>query len=306
MEFEKSRENSILYPRRFEYFSPRTLREASHLLKKYKGEAKVLAGGHSLIPLMKLRLASPKYVVDINRIEGLDFVKRTKNYLRIGALTRYYELEDSDLIRESCPILLEAVQTIGDTQVRSRGTLGGNLSHADPANDLPVVMLALDATYIVKGLGEQRVIKASEFYTDLFTTKLRSGEILIEARVPIIYSPFSASQSSAGSFQKFERRTGDFAIVSVALQIAVDEEGICNYAGIGLGAVGPTPIKAREAEKLLVGKRITADRILAVAEKCKEISNPMSDLSGSVEYKKEMVKVFVSRALNQAKQRIGL
>lgn len=287
-----------MYPRRFEYFSPRTLHEASSILRKYKGDAKVLAGGHSLIPLMKLRLASPKYLVDINRIDGLDYIKKTRNHLRIGALTRYYEIEDSDVIKECCPIIAEAVRTIGDAQVRSRGTLGGNLSHADPANDLPVVMLALGSNFVVKGLSEQRFIKASEFYTDLFTTVLRNGEILTEARIPL------SSSKSAGSFQKFERRCGDFAIVSAAVQLALDDEGRCEYAGIGLGAVGPTPIKAKEAEKLLLGRKITEDTMLAAAEKCKEISSPTSDLSGSAEYKRQMVKVFVSRALHHAGQKI--
>jgi len=289
-----------LYPRQFEYFAPETLREASLILRKYKADAKVLAGGHSLIPLMKLRLASPKYIVDINRIEGMDYVKKVGNSLRIGALTRYYEIEGSKVIKECCPIITEAVRTIGDSQVRSRGTLGGNLSHADPANDLPVVMLALDAKFVVKGLTEPRVIKASEFYTDVFTTALRNSEILTEARIPLSLS------KSSGSFQKFERRAGDFAIVSAAVQLSLDDRGRCKYAGIGLGAVGPTPIKAKEAEKILLGKAITEDTILAAAEKCKEISSPSSDLSGSSEYKRQMVKVFVSRALHHASRRIGI
>lgn len=260
----------------------------------------MLAGGYSLIPLMKLRLASPKYVVDINRINGLDYVKKTGNTLRIGALTRYYEIEGSGVIEKSCHILTETVRSIGDAQVRSRGTAGGNLSHGDPANDLPVAMLALDAEYTIRGPSKQRTIKASKFYTDVFTTALRIGEILTEVRVRI------PGTKSGGSFQKFERRAGDFSIVSAAAQLTLDNQDKCKYAGIALGAVSSTPIKVQEAEKLLTGKVITEDEIEQAAEKCKEISSPTSDLSGSAEYKRDMVKVFAQRALLVALERAKL
>ena len=283
-----------MHPRSFEYFAPKTLHEASVLLTKYKDNAKVLAGGHSLIPLMKLRLASPEYIVDINRIGALDYIKKTGSKLRIGALTRYYQLEDSKVVAKVCPLITEAVGLIGDAQVRSRGTIGGNLSHADPANDLPVAMLALDAEFVLRGLKKQRIVKASKFYTDVFTTVLRTGEILSEVRVNV--SPIK----SGGCFQKFERRAGDFAIVSVAAQLALDREGLCRYVGIGLGAVGPTPLKALGAEKLLLGRRITGELIEAAADKCSELSTPSEDLSGSVEYKKDMVKVFAKRAIRKA------
>jgi aerobic carbon-monoxide dehydrogenase medium subunit len=283
-----------LHPREFEYFAPKTLREASLLLKKHKDSAKVLAGGCSLIPLMKLRLASPKYIVDINRIGGLDYVKRTGNTLRIGALTRYYEIEYSDVIKRSCPILAETVRSIGDPQVRSRGTVGGNMSHGDPANDLPVAMLALDAELVIKGPSKQRTIRASKFYTDVFTTTLSTGEILTEIRLHI------PGMKTGGSFQKFERRAGDFAIVSAAAQLTLDNQNRCKYAGISLGAVGPTPIKVQEAEKLLIGKEITEDMIRGAAEKCKQASNPTSDLSGSAEYKRDMVQVFAQHAIHEA------
>ncbi len=287
----------LLHPREFEYFAPKTLHEASLLLKKHKSDSKVLAGGYSLIPLMKLRLASPKYVVDINRINGLDYVKKAGNTLRIGALTRYHEIEYSDAIKRSCPILAETVRGIGDAQVRSRGTVGGNLSHGDPANDLPVAMLALDAEFTIRGPSKQRTIKASKFYTDVFTTALRVGEILTEVKFRI------PGTKSGGSFQKFERRAGDFAIVSAAAQLTLDNQDKCKYVGIGLGAVSSTPIKVQEAEKLLIGKVITKDAIERAAEKCKEVSSPTSDLSGSAEYKRDMVKVFAQRALHTALER---
>ncbi|MGI0080999.1 MAG: FAD binding domain-containing protein, partial [Nitrososphaerales archaeon] len=203
----------------------------------------------------------------------------------------------SPAIKRFCPIVAETVETIGDAQVRSRGTVGGNLSHGDPANDLPVAMLSLDAEFVVRGRNAQRTIKASKFYKDVFTTALRIGEILTEAKIPV------PGSKSGGSFQKFERRVGDFAIVSAAVQLTLDDHDKCRYVGIGLGSVGTTPIKVKEAERLLAGERITKDLVERAGDKCREICNPSSDLSGSAEYKRDMVRVFVERALYTALDR---
>jgi carbon-monoxide dehydrogenase medium subunit len=283
-----------LHPRSFEYFAPQTIRETIALLNKYKDEAKILAGGHSLIPLMKLRLASPKYILDINRIPGLSYIKESGKDIRIGALTRYYEIESSGLLKKYYPIFPETAQMIGDVQVRNMGTLGGNVVHADPANDFPVTMVAVGAEFVVRGPRGQRTIKANEFFLDVFTTKLKFNEVLTEIRVPL------PPPRSGGSFQKFERKAGDFAIVTSAVQISLDNQGRCKNVGIGLGAAGPTVIKAVEAEKVFVGHRPEAELVERAADRCSDVSHPTSDIRGSAEYKKEMVKVFFKRAFYKA------
>lgn len=286
-----------MIPQAFEYLVPKTLPEAISLLQQYGSEAKILAGGHSLIPMMKLRLATPAYIININGIPGLDYIKESDGYLRIGALTREAELEESDLICSKYPIIHDTAKVIADPQVRNMATVGGNLAHGDPANDHPATMLALKAQVVVTGAEGERIIPMDEFFTDFFTTALQPDEILTEIQIPIPPS------GSGGAYLKLERKVGDFATVGVAAQVMLDKDGVCQKAGIGLTHVGPTPLKAKRAEDLLSGKKLDEVIIKQAAQLAAEDSKPTSDLRAPEEYKRAMVKELTRRALSFAIER---
>ena len=288
-----------MIPPKFEYFAPTTVHEALTLLRQYGAEAKLLSGGQSLIPLMKLRLAMPAYLIDINRIPGLDQLQEQNGFLSIGALTREADLERSELVRTKYPIVCDTARVIGDPLVRNLATIGGNLAHADPANDHPATMLALGAEIVATGLDGERTIPAAEFFTDFFTTALRPDEMLTAIRIP------APAAGSGGTYVKLERKVGDFAIVGVAVQVTIDASGICTRAGIGLTNVAPTPLKVHAAEAFLQGKRLDQNSIQQAAQLAAEASRPEADLRGSVEYKRDMVRVLTTRALTGALQRAG-
>ena len=286
-----------MIPPQFEYFAPTTLHEALTLLRQYGSEAKLLSGGQSLIPLMKLRLATPAYLIDINRIPGLDHLHERNGFLCIGALTREADLEHSELVRTHYPIVCDTARVIGDPLVRNLATIGGNLAHADPANDHPATLLALEAEIVATGLDGERIIPAAEFFTDFFTTALRPDEILTEIRIP------APTAGSGGAYIKLERKVGDFAIVGVAAQMTIDATGICTRAGIGLTNVGPTPLKVHSAEAFLQGKRLDQDSITQAAQLAAQAARPEADLRGSIAYKRDMVRVLTTRALTRALER---
>src|SRR5438552_5797086 len=226
-----------MIPPKFEYFAPTTVHEALILLRTHGSEAKLLSGGQSLIPLMKLRLATPAYLIDINRIPGLDQLQERNGFLSIGALTREADLERSEFVRARYPIVCDTARVIGDPLVRNLATIGGNLAHADPANDHPATMLALGAEIVATGLHGERIIPAAEFFTDFFTTALHPDEMLTAIRIP------APAAGSGGTYVKLERKVGDFAIVGVAAQVSINASGICTRAGIGLTNVPPIPLK---------------------------------------------------------------
>jgi carbon-monoxide dehydrogenase medium subunit len=286
-----------MIPRSFEYFSPRTLEEAIALLQKLGPEAKLLSGGQSLIPMMKLRLLSPEYIVDINRIPGLDYITENNGHLRIGCLTREHELESSDVIKSKFPILSDTAKVIADPLVRSQATVCGNLAHGDPANDHPATMLALGASVVATGPKGQREIAIRDFFPGLFTTALEPEEILTEIKIP--FPP----PRSGGAYLKLERKVGDYATAGVAVQITLDDAGTCTRAGIGLTNVGMTPIKATQAEASLVGKQLDAAAIQQAAQLAASESQPMDDIRGSADYKRDLVRVLTTRALNTALDR---
>jgi carbon-monoxide dehydrogenase medium subunit len=290
-------EVSGMIPAKFEYFSPTTLQEALALLRTYGEEAKVLSGGQSLIPLMKLRLASPSYLIDINRIPGLDFIEERDGYLRLGALTREATLEDSQLLRTKYPIVVETSAVIADPLVRNLATLGGNLAHADPANDHPATMLALEAEVIAVGPDGGRTIPITQFFSGYFTTALRPNEILTVIRLPM------PPARSGGAYVKLERKVGDFAIVGVAAHVTLDTTGACAQAGIGLTNVGSVPLKALQAEAFLRGRHLDLETIKQAALLAAEAADPEADLRGSVAYKRDLVRVLTTRALQRAVQR---
>jgi carbon-monoxide dehydrogenase medium subunit len=286
-----------MIPASFEYAAPQALDAAIALLQEHGANAKILAGGHSLIPLMKLRLATPGYLIDINHITGLDGIREADGFLRIGALVREADLEDSDLVQRRCPLLVDASSVIADPLVRNLATVGGNLAHADPANDHPAVMLALNALIVATGAEGERRIPIQEFFVDTFETALGPAELLTEILIP------SPPPRSGGSYQKLERKVGDYAIAGVAAQLTLAEDGTIAAAGIGLTNVGPTAIKALDAGATLIGRQPTPDVLAEAARAAASAADPTSDLRGPADYKRDMVRVLTVRALNQALER---
>jgi aerobic carbon-monoxide dehydrogenase medium subunit len=288
-----------MIPPSFEYLRPKTIPEAVAMLKEHGAEAKILSGGQSLIPMMKLRLARPGFLIDINCIAGLSYVREEGGYLKIGGLTREAELEASPLVRTRYPILLDTAHVIADPQVRNMATVGGNLAHGDPANDHPATMIALGAQVVATGPKGERVISIESFFLSLFSTALQQEEILTEIRIP------APPARSGGAYFKMERKVGDFATAAVAVQLTQDDKGTCQKVGIGLTNVGPTPVKARKAEQFLRGKKLDEANIKQAAQLAADESAPSPDLRGPVEYKKGLVKELTKRALTRALERAG-
>ena len=282
----------------FDYSKPSTLAEAISLLQQLGDEAKILAGGHSLIPMMKFRLATPAHLIDINGLSDLEYIKEDSGYLKIGALTRETALEKSDLIESKYPIIFDTTKMIADPQVRNLATLGGNLAHGDPANDHPATMIALKAQIVATGASGSRNIPIDQFFIAIFETALKSDEILTEIQIPV------PASGTGGAYIKLERKVGDYATAGVAAVVTV-VGGICQSAGIGLTNVGSTPIKAKAAEDYLAGKTLDENSINEAAQLAADASDPGEDLRGSVEYKKAMVKVLTKRALSRAAERAG-
>ena len=283
-----------MIPRSFEYSAPGTLNEAISLLQKLGSDAKILSGGQSLIPMMKLRLASPPHIVDLNRIPGLDYITETDGVLRIGALVRESDLEHSELVRSRFPILVDTTSVIADQLVRNQATVCGNLAHGDPANDHPATMLALGASVVALGPSGEREIPVESFFPGLFTTALQPDEILTEIRIPI------PPPSSGGAYLKMERKVGDYATAGVAVQITLDGSGACSSAGIGLTNVGFTPLKARKTEAFVTGKALDEATIKQASVLAASEAQPVDDIRGSADYKRDLVRVLTVRALNRA------
>jgi len=295
-----AKKGEFMRPARFEYFTPHTVDEALNLLEKYGEEAKVLAGGLSLVPLMKLRLAAPQYIVDITNVPTLSYVvENGDGGLCIGALTTHYTLETSSLVKFKCPVLSEAASGLGDTQVRNRGTIGGNLCHADPACEYLSVVLALNAELKAVSSKGERTIKVADFFLDLFTTSLEPTELVSEVKVP----PMLPNTGEA--YQKLFQRSGDFAIVAVAVVMTLGEGNVCKAVSVGLGCVAPTPVRAEEAEKALLGKTVSDKLIDEASEVATRGIKPTTDIHASAEYRTEMTKVITRRALKAAFVRAG-
>jgi carbon-monoxide dehydrogenase medium subunit len=286
-----------MIPAQFEYHAPRSLDEAIALLGEKGDAAKVLAGGQSLIPAMRFRLAMPEVLVDINRISQLDYVREQADYLAIGALTRETALEDSPLVAESYPLLLDTARVVADPLVRRMATVGGNLAHADPANDHPATMLAYAAQVVVRGPAGERVIGIDDFFTGLFECAIRPGEILTEIRSP------RPGPTSGGGYVKIERKVGDYAVSAVAVQLSMRGD-VCESIRIGLTNVNPTPMRALDAEQSLTGKPLTEEYLEAAGALAASACDPSADLRGSVEYKRDLTRVVLKRAVRLAASRV--
>ncbi len=281
-----------MLPSRFEYHRPDSLEEALQLLAEHGDEAKVLAGGQSLIPVMKLRLAAPAHLIDIGRL-GMDSIAEADGRLAIGALARHRDLERSDLLKARYPVMAAAAPLISDPIVRNLGTIGGSLCHADPAGDWGSVMLALQASVVLRSGRGERELPITEFLEDTFTTALEPDEILTEVRVP------QPAGSSGGTYLKMERKVGDFATVAAAVHLSLSD-GTIERAGIGLTAVGSKNLQATDAEASLAGAEPTEAAFAEAGRLAAEASSPVTDVRGSADYKRHVVDVYVRRGLARA------
>lgn len=285
-----------MIPPAFEYHAPRSVAEAIGLLSTLGDEAKILAGGHSLLPMMKLRFAAPATLIDINRIPELRGISEQSGLIRIGAMTSENELIASQLLKDKLPLLGEAAKLIADPQVRNRGTIGGDIAHGDPGNDHPALAMALDATFVLQGPKGERTVKAVDFFHGTYMTALAEDEIL----TAILIAPFAAGTGYA--YQKLKRKTGDWATAGAAVVLRMSG-GVVSHAAIGLTNVAPTALRARDAEAVLIGKPINAASMQAAADAVRAICDPAEDLRGDAEYKTAMAGEMTKRAISAAAAR---
>jgi carbon-monoxide dehydrogenase medium subunit len=285
-----------MIPGAFDYHRPTSLDEAISLLDQSGGDAKILAGGQSLIPAMRFRLALPETLIDINRIGDLDYLREENGHLAIGGLTRESALEESAAVQSSYPLLADTARVIADPLVRNLATVGGNLAHADPANDHPATMLAYGATVVANGPGGERTISIDDFFTGLFETALEPNEILTEIRIP------SPGPNAGGAYVKVERKVGDYAVSAVAVQLALEGETVA-AARIGLTNVSPVPMRANGAEQALVGGSPSPETLEAAGQAAAAECDPSADLRGSVDYKRDLTRVLTKRAITAAVER---
>jgi carbon-monoxide dehydrogenase medium subunit len=283
-------------PPAFDYVAPRSVREAISLLSSLGDDAKLLAGGHSLLPMMKLRFAQPGTLIDINRIPELRGIREEGGVIRIGAMTTETELIESKLLQDRLPLLPEAAKLIADPQVRNRGTIGGDIAHGDPGNDHPALAMALDATFVLQGPNGERQVKAVDFFHGTYMTELAENEIL----TAILIAPFESVTGYC--YQKLKRKTGDWATAGAAVVLRM-ASGVVTHASIGLTNVAPTALRAREAEAALVGKAITAASLDAAVAAVRAACDPAEDLRGDAEYKTAMAGEMTRRAIQAAAAR---
>ncbi len=285
-----------MIPRPFEYHAPTSLPDVFALLDRYGDEAKLLAGGHSLLPMMKLRFAAPGHLIDLNKVPELRGIKIHGSEIHIGSMTTENEIIFSALLTEHLPLLAEVARQISDPQVRYKGTIGGDISHGDPANDHPAVMLALDASFVLSGAGGERVVPASSFFLGTYETALAPSEVMTQIRIPL------PAKGSGAAYAKLKRKTGDFATAAAAVVVRL-EHGVCAAARIALTNVGPTPLFAENAAKFLTGKTIDATVASEAARLAMAICEPAADLRGDETYKTAMTGQMVERALKTALSR---
>jgi carbon-monoxide dehydrogenase medium subunit len=286
-----------MIPTQFDYLTPKTLDEAIGLLAQHPDEAKLLAGGHSLIPAMKLRLATPQILIDLGRIKDLSYIREEGGQIRIGAMTTHYRLESSDRLREICPLLPECAAQIGDVQVRNKGTIGGSLAHSDPAGDWPAAIIALDAELVAVGAGGERVIKAGDFFVDMLTTALEAGEILREIRINAPVGRFGQA------YLKVPQPASGFAVVGVAVNLTRDNDGACASAGVGVTGVASKVYRASAVEKALTGSALDDQAIAAAAAHATDGVSVNGDLYASDAYRSHLAQVYTRRAIESATSR---
>jgi len=281
-------------PSAFEYHNPQSVQEAVGLLDRYGDEAKIIAGGQSLVPMMNFRLARPEILIDINGIKELEYIKTEGDELVIGALTRERDIEKSPLVIEQFPFLAKAISYIGHSAIRNRGTIGGSLVHADPSAELPTALCALNGKLKVVGSSGEKILEPEEFFLTYLTTSLEPSDLLTEVRIPAL------PENTGWSFSELSRRSGDFAVVAVGILLFSEAPGVCREARIAMGGVAPTPVRAQEAEALLAGKKLSEKLIAKAAQQAAEETDTEPDYHASAEYRMDMARVFVKKGLQQA------
>ena len=286
-----------MIPGHFDYVRPADLAETLRILQDREGEAKLLSGGYSLIPLIKLRLAQPALLVDLRDVAGLDGIGETDDYLRIGARTTHRQIHEAEVVRNGYPLLHDVTGVIGDPQVRNWGTIGGSVAHADPASDWPAVLLATSATIVCRSQSGERTIAARDFFLDTFQTAIEPTEVLTEVRIP------RRPRGSGGAYVKLERKVGDFATVGVAIVVRLGTDGVIGNAGIGLTGVAETPFAATDAEAVLAGNAPSEEVFRRAADAAAAQSRPAGDVRGPVEYKRAMAAELTMRSLRLAVER---
>lgn len=286
-----------MIPANFTYHKATSVKDAIALSQTHGDEAKYMSGGHSLLPMMKLRFATPEHIIDISKIEGLSYIKEEDGLLKIGALTTQTEMEHSELIKGDYPIFSDAIRLTADPSVRNIGTIGGNIAHGDAANDQPALMLAMRATVIAEGVDGEKSIPIDEFFHGFYMTALEPSDVLVEIQVP------QMKKGSGGAYHKVERKVGDYATAGVAVYLVLDDDGVCQEIGIGLTNVSAVPMRLERGEELLQGKKITDDLIDQVGVMASEDCEPTSDLRGSEAYKRSIVNTITKRMLHAALER---
>jgi carbon-monoxide dehydrogenase medium subunit len=280
-------------PGSFEYYAPRSLNDALSFLTAHKDDAKILSGGQSLLPLMKMRLSKPGFIVDIGRIPGLDAIVEESNHILIGALATHAQIESSDLLKQKCPLLPQTATTIADVQVRNCGTIGGSIAHADPAGDWPATIMALDAEIKIVGTNGERWVKAPDFFLGLLMSVLEPDEIVTAVKVPVTGGDKTA-------YLKAAPRSSGFAVVGVAVRMALDAAQLCNRVAVGITGVTDKAYRAKRAERALTGKTLDAKLIEAAAAESTRNIEVIEDINGSAEYRTHLTHVYVARAIQQA------
>jgi carbon-monoxide dehydrogenase medium subunit len=285
-----------MIPREFDYHAPKSIPDALGLLQQFGDEAKLLAGGHSLLPMMKMRFAQPGHLIDLGRIPELKGIRESGGTIVIGAMTTENELIWSKLLQQKCPLLVEGARLISDPQVRYKGTIGGDISHGDPANDQPALMLALGASFVLKSASGERVVPADGFFVGTYDTLMKADEIMTEIRIPV------PAPGTGYCYAKLKRKVGDFATAAAAVMLRMKGETV-EDAAIALTNLGATPLKARAAEDSLRGKAMTDASIAQAAELAMSICGPAEDQRGDAEYKTAMAGEMTQRALRMARSR---
>jgi CO/xanthine dehydrogenase FAD-binding subunit len=285
-------------PAKFDYYAPSSIEEALELLVRYDGEARVLAGGQSLVPMMNFRLATPAAIVDLNRIASMNFIRQVGDAVLIGAMTRQRTLQFSDVIRRAVPLLQAGIEYVGHLPTRSRGTIGGSIAHADPAAEIPMVLRALEATVLARGPQGDRTIALPDLFVGAMTTSLGSAEILTEIKVPVM-------PAGAGfAVKEFSRRHGDFAIAAIAAIVMQAADGHLSVR-LSTGGISAVPDRLRSAEEILEREGLTDAAIKRAADAGAEVVEPLSDQNGSADYRRELTRTLTQRAVSEAAQRIG-
>jgi carbon-monoxide dehydrogenase medium subunit len=286
-------------PAAFDYIAPQSLDDAVRALAAHGEDAKLLAGGHSLLPLIKLRLASPKLLIDLNRIPGLNGIGEQDGKIVIGALTTHYQIESSELLKKKCPLLPETAREIGDVQVRNRGTIGGSLTHADPAADWPAAILALVGELELRGPKGRRTLGAEQLFLGPMTTAIEPSEILTEIRVPI------SSRRCGSAYHKMAQQASGFAIVGVAVSVRLDDKGLCEEIGVGVTGLSGKAFRAHAVEERLRGKKLNAKLIEESAALVADGIEPLEDLHADAQFRAHLARVYAGRAIEEALKRAG-